>query len=48
VCLAVEKKLGVRLKSFEGVDPQLVGAMGAALIAADFASGASRSGKETP
>jgi len=34
---AVEKNLGVKLKGFNGADPQLVGALGAALIAADFA-----------
>jgi len=37
VRMAVEKKLGVVLKDLPGADPQLVGALGAALIAADFA-----------
>ncbi|MFH1540166.1 MAG: acyl-CoA dehydratase activase, partial [bacterium] len=36
---AVEKQLKIKLKSFNGADPQLVGALGAALIAADFAEG---------
>ena len=36
---AVEKKLNIKLQSFNDADPQLVGALGAALIAADFASG---------
>jgi len=40
VQVAVENKLGVKLKAFHnGTDPQLVGALGAALIAADFAAG---------
>jgi len=36
---ALEGKLGVTLVSLNGADPQLVGALGAALIAADFAAG---------
>ncbi len=36
---AVEEKIAVKLLSFDGTDPQLVGALGAALIAADFAAG---------
>jgi activator of 2-hydroxyglutaryl-CoA dehydratase len=36
---AVEKKLNIELQSFNDTDPQLVGALGAALVAADFASG---------
>lgn len=36
---AVEDKLGIELKRFEDTDPQIVGALGAALIAADFAEG---------
>jgi len=36
---AVEKNIGITLKVFNGADPQLVGALGAALIAADFAAG---------
>jgi len=36
---ALEKKLGVAMRDFDGADPQLVGALGAALIAADFAAG---------
>ena len=40
---AVEKKIGIKLKTFNGADPQLVGALGAALIAADFAVGGSGS-----
>jgi predicted CoA-substrate-specific enzyme activase len=36
---AVERKLEVRLASFGAADPQLVGALGAALIANDFALG---------
>jgi activator of 2-hydroxyglutaryl-CoA dehydratase len=36
---AIEKKLDVALQSFNDADPQIVGALGAALIAADFASG---------
>ena len=36
---AVEEKLAMKLQSFNGTDPQLVGALGAALIAADFGSG---------
>jgi predicted CoA-substrate-specific enzyme activase len=35
---ALEIKLGMSLVSFNGADPQLVGALGAALIAADFAA----------
>lgn len=37
---AIEKKIKVRMQRFNGADPQLVGALGAALIAADFADGA--------
>jgi len=36
---ALEQKLGISLKRFNGTDPQLIGALGAALIAADFAEG---------
>ncbi len=36
---ALEKKLGIVLRDFDGTDPQIVGALGAALIAADFAAG---------
>ena len=36
---AIEKKLNVRMLRFNGTDPQLVGALGAAIIAADFAEG---------
>lgn len=36
---AIEDKLGMSMKRFDGADPQLVGALGAALIAADFAAG---------
>ena len=36
---AVEDKLRVKLQRFDGADPQIVGALGAALIAADFAEG---------
>jgi activator of 2-hydroxyglutaryl-CoA dehydratase len=36
---AIEKKLKISMKRFNGADPQLVGALGAALIAADFAEG---------
>ncbi len=36
---AIEQKLGVKLQRFNGSDPQLVGALGAALVAADFAEG---------
>ena len=39
VLRAIEEKLGIKLQSFNGADPQLVGALGAALIAADFAAG---------
>ena len=35
---AVEGKLAVEIRDLGGVDPQLVGALGAALIAADFAA----------
>lgn len=38
---AVESRLGIELKRFDGTDPQLVGALGAALVAADFAAGRS-------
>jgi len=33
---ALEKKLGLQLKGFNSTDPQIVGALGASLIAADF------------
>jgi predicted CoA-substrate-specific enzyme activase len=36
---AIEKKLKIKFKQFNGVDPQIVGALGGALIAADFAAG---------
>jgi predicted CoA-substrate-specific enzyme activase len=36
---AIEKKLRIRLQRFDGADPQIVGALGAALIAVDFAEG---------
>jgi predicted CoA-substrate-specific enzyme activase len=36
---AVSRKLGAVLGRFDGFDPQLVGALGAALVAADFAAG---------
>ena len=36
---AIEKKLKIRMKRFDESDPQLAGALGAALIAADFAQG---------
>jgi predicted CoA-substrate-specific enzyme activase len=36
---AIEKKLNIQLQSFNDNDPQLVGALGAALVAADFAAG---------
>ena len=36
---AVMKKLKIELKELDGADPQVVGALGAALIAADFAEG---------
>ena len=36
---AIEDKLRIKVKHFNGVDPQIVGALGAALIAADFAAG---------
>jgi predicted CoA-substrate-specific enzyme activase len=38
---AIEQKLKVKLKGLDGIDPQIVGALGAALIAADFAAGES-------
>ena len=41
---AIEQKLKIRMKRFNGQDPQLVGALGAALIAADFAEGKSDKG----
>lgn len=34
---AIEKKLKIKLQKFNSTDPQIVGALGAALIAADFA-----------
>jgi predicted CoA-substrate-specific enzyme activase len=36
---AVEEKLNIQLQSYNDTDPQLVGALGAALVAADFATG---------
>jgi predicted CoA-substrate-specific enzyme activase len=36
---AIENKLKIKLMSFNGVDPQIVGALGGALIAADLAAG---------
>jgi predicted CoA-substrate-specific enzyme activase len=36
---AIEKKLKTKMQGFNGTDPQIVGALGAALIAADFAEG---------
>jgi activator of 2-hydroxyglutaryl-CoA dehydratase len=39
VQLAIEKKLNIKLQSLNNYDPQIVGALGAALIAADFAAG---------
>jgi len=36
---AIEKKLKISMRRFNGEDPQLVGALGAALVAADFAEG---------
>jgi activator of 2-hydroxyglutaryl-CoA dehydratase len=36
---SIEKKLKVKMQGFNGTDPQIVGALGAALIAADFAEG---------
>jgi len=36
---AIEKKLKITMKRFNGADPQLAGALGAALIAADFEEG---------
>jgi predicted CoA-substrate-specific enzyme activase len=41
VCHAVEKKLGIEIARLEGRDPQIVGALGAALIAADLSEGKS-------
>ena len=41
---AIEEKLKISLKRFNGTDPQIVGALGAALIAADFAEGKAVSG----
>ncbi len=38
VQLAIEKKLNIKLQSLNNYDPQIVGALGAALIAADFAA----------
>jgi len=38
----------VKMKEFAGADPQLVGAMGAALIAADFAGQPAGSGTGVP
>ena len=39
VPLAIEKKLNIKLQGLNNHDPQIVGALGAALIAADFAVG---------
>jgi len=36
---AVEKKVRIRLARLTDRDPQIVGALGAALIAADFSEG---------
>ena len=36
---AIEKKLKISMKGFNGTDPQIVGALGAALVAADIAKG---------
>jgi len=36
---AIEKKLKIKMQNFNGTDPQIVGALGAAVIAADFAEG---------
>jgi activator of 2-hydroxyglutaryl-CoA dehydratase len=36
---AVENKLKIDVKHFDGADPQIVGALGAALIADDLAAG---------
>ena len=36
---AVEERLGIELVDLGGADPQIVGALGAALVAVDFASG---------
>ncbi len=36
---AIENKLKISVKQFNGTDPQIVGALGGALIAADFAAG---------
>jgi activator of 2-hydroxyglutaryl-CoA dehydratase len=36
---AIEKKLRTQMQNFNGTDPQIVGALGAAVIAADFAEG---------
>ncbi len=36
---AIEKKLKIRMQRFDGTDPQIAGALGASLIAADFALG---------
>ncbi len=41
---AIEKKLKIKMKSFGDTDPQLVGALGAALVAADFAGAGTVSG----
>jgi activator of 2-hydroxyglutaryl-CoA dehydratase len=42
---AIEKKLKISMKRFNGADPQLAGALGAALIAADFAEGTELGGE---
>jgi activator of 2-hydroxyglutaryl-CoA dehydratase len=36
---AIEDKLRIGVRRFDGVDPQIIGALGGALIAADFAAG---------
>ncbi len=44
---ALSKKLGLQLIDFGEADPQLAGALGAALIAADFAAGQNAKGERT-
>lgn len=39
---SIEKKLKIKLKDLNDTDPQIVGALGAALIATDFAEGKSK------
>jgi activator of 2-hydroxyglutaryl-CoA dehydratase len=36
---AIEQKLKTKMQGFNGTDPQIVGALGAAVIATDFAEG---------